>query len=75
MSVTTAVEAMAYPIGFDISQSSDIVQAELFTGLAEGFRQIGSIDRDRQFSYLHHRLDVRTRQFLVELGKTMEEPE
>jgi hypothetical protein len=69
VSVTTAIDKMAEPIGFDIAQGTDETQAALLNGLARGFRHAmpqGSA-REMQICYLTALLSSEARQFLVDL--------
>jgi hypothetical protein len=52
VSVTTSIEALAEPIGYDIAQSTDRVQADLLNGLGRGFAQMHTRDAETQMAYL-----------------------
>lgn len=52
MSVITAVEQMAEPIGFDIAQSNNEVQAAFFNGFGRGMYYPNLDHMDMQICYL-----------------------
>jgi hypothetical protein len=69
MSVTTAIDKMAEPIGFDIAHSTDLTQAALLNGLARGFRlAMSDTDRGKQMCYLTALLTPQARVFLIEVA-------
>jgi len=73
MSVTTAIEQMAGPIGFDIAQGTDQTQAALINGLARGFNHtMKGHARDMQICYLTALLTPEAKQFLADLSAMCE---
>jgi hypothetical protein len=72
VSVLTAVEQMAEPVGFDIAHSTDEVQAALLNGLARGLAQLGRRDRDVQLSYITGRLTPAARKLVTDLAAFVE---
>lgn len=67
MSVLTAAEQMAEPIGFDIARSNDQVQAALLNGLARGMRPMQRIDREMQLAYMTKHLTPDAKALLRDL--------
>lgn len=72
MSVTTAVDAMAGPIGFDIAQSTDRAQADLLNGLARGLAQMNGRAREMQLAYVAPLLTQETRELVHALAGMIE---
>lgn len=74
MSVTTAIDKMAGPIGFDIAHSDDTTQAALINGLARGFNHSmpNGMEREKQISYLTALLTPEAQQFLADLAAMCE---
>lgn len=64
MSVKTAIENLAEPIGFDISQSDDKVQADLFNGLGRGFKTYNETNLHTQICCFSQKLTPEAREFV-----------
>lgn len=72
MSVTTSIEALAEPIGYDIAQSTDRVQADLLNGLGRGFAQMHTREAETQMAYLAPLLTPEARGMLLALAAVLE---
>ena len=67
--IKTSIEQLAEPIGFDISNSDDIVQANLFNGLGRGFKLYSDQNFHMQLSYLSNRLNNDAEKLILELAE------
>ena len=51
--IKSSIEKLANPIGYDIGNSDNVVQADLLNGLAKGLRTIApDSDYDKQLCYV-----------------------
>jgi hypothetical protein len=70
MSTTTAIDAMANQIGFDIALSTDQAQADLLNGLARGFKSMERTgNAGMQLHYAASKFTPEALAFLEELGE------
>jgi len=60
---------LAEPIGFDISNSYDKIQADLFNGLGRGFNTYKEDNLDMQLCYISQKLDKRAEDFILKLSE------
>lgn len=67
--IKTSIEQLAEPIGFDISNSDDIVQANLLNGLGRGFKLYSDQNFHMQLSYLSSRLNNDAEKLILELAE------
>jgi hypothetical protein len=67
--IKTSVEQLAEPIGFDIANSDDTVQADLLNGLARGFKLHSEIELSRQLNYVVNGLTEDAEKFILELAE------
>ena len=67
--ITTSVEQLAKPIGFDIAMSSDIAQSDLLNGLGEGFKLIGKDNLERQLVYISQKTTKDADNFILSLAE------
>jgi hypothetical protein len=65
--IKTALEKVAEDYGFDISQSDDIVQANLLNGLGKGFATYNDRELGMQMCYVEQKLTPQAKKFLKEL--------
>ena len=74
MSITTAIEKMADPIGYDIAHGTDQTQASLLNGLARGFFQTmpNSHERGTQMCYVMPYLTIQAKAMLSEFAAFVE---
>ena len=75
MSITTSVEKMADPIGFDIAHGTDQTQAQLLNGLARGFFQTMPNEHERgtQMCYVMPYLTLQAKAMLREFAAFVED--
>lgn len=71
MSVQTAVEQLAFPIGREIGASTDKVQADLLNGFAEMLESsCGNQSAiDRQLCFIHDKLNRNARRVIKQLSE------
>lgn len=67
--IKTSIELLAEPIGFDIANSDDQVQANLFNGLGRGFKTYNESNYNMQICYFSQKLNKDTQQFILDLAK------
>ena len=67
--IKTSIEQMAEPIGFDIANSDDQVQANLINGLAKGFKTYNEHAYNMQLSYLTDKLNKDSEKLILELAE------
>ena len=67
--ITTSVEQLAKPIGFDIAMSSDIAQSDLLNGLGEGFKLIGKDNLEMQLVYVSRKTTEDADNFILSLAE------
>lgn len=67
--IKTSIEQLAEPIGFDIANSDDIVQSELFKGMGRAFNTYPDDRLDMQLCYVSQKLDKRTEDFILKLAE------
>lgn len=60
---------MAEPIGFDIANSTDEVQANLLNGLGNGFKLFSDENFHMQLSYTSTRLNKPAEKLILELAE------
>ena len=65
--IKTSLELLAEPIGFDIANSDDQVQANLLNGLGRGFKTYNDSNFNMQLCYVSQKLNKETEKFLIEL--------
>lgn len=65
--IKTSLELLAEPIGFDIANSDDQVQANLLNGLGRGFKTYNDSNLNMQLCYVSQKLNKETEKFLIEL--------
>lgn len=67
--IISSIEKIAEDIGFDISNSNDKVQADLFNGLGKGFRLYSERKLHMQLSYLSNNLNSDAEKLILELSE------
>lgn len=67
--IKTSIEQLAEPIGFDISNSDDIVQSNLLNGMGRGFNTYPDDRLDMQLCYISQKLDKRTEDYILKLAE------
>lgn len=67
--IKTSIELLAEPIGFDIANSDDQVQANLFNGLGRGFKTYNESDYNIQICYFSQKLNKDAEQFVIDLAE------
>ena len=66
--IKTSIELLAEPIGFDIANSDDQVQANLFNGLGRGFKTYNESNYNMQICYFSGKLNKDAQQFVLDLA-------
>ena len=67
--ITTSIEQLAKPIGFDIAMSSDIAQSDLLNGLGEGFKIMGKDRTQTQLCYVSQKTTKEAEDFILSLAE------
>ena len=76
MSILTASEQMARPIGEELGASNDVAQAALLNGFCEMLnRTCGPVGRDTQIAFFTSKLSPTTRRVLVTIAAFCEDEE
>jgi hypothetical protein len=65
--IQTSVEKLAEPIGFDIGNSTDVVQADLLNGFCSALSSLNSNDKSMQLCYIARHLSTKSKNTLKEL--------
>lgn len=65
--IKTSIEQLAEPIGFDIANSDDIVQANLFNGLGRGFKTYNDQNYNMQLCYMVRKLNPEAQKLILDL--------
>lgn len=67
--IKTSIEELADPIGFDIGNSDNVVQANLLNGFCRGLHNsmLNKSDRETQYSYIVDKLDTKAMSVLSEI--------
>ena len=65
--ITTSVEKLADPIGFDIANSSDTVQCNLINGLSRGFATFREENYNMQLAYIVEGLSKQSEKLIIDL--------
>lgn len=73
MNITTSIEKLANDIGFDIANSTDVVQADLLNGLGRGFNGWTESNLDMQLCYLSQHLTPEAKKFIKLLNEYISE--
>lgn len=73
MSIKTSIEVLAEPIGFDIANSDDRVQADLLNGLGRGFKLYGEQNLHTQVCYIAQHLTEDAKKLIRILNEYVEE--
>lgn len=68
MRITTSIEKLANDIGFDVANSTDVVQADLLNGLGRGFHGWAEANMDMQLCYLTQHLTPEAKKFIKMLN-------
>lgn len=67
--ILSSIEKIAEDIGFDISNSNDKIQADLFNGLGKGFRLYSESNFHMQLCYLSNHLNSDAEKLILELSE------
>jgi hypothetical protein len=67
--IKSSIEQLAEPIGFDIANSDDNVQANLINGLGRGFKLYNDQNFNMQLCYLSNKLNKDAEKFILELAE------
>lgn len=67
--IKTSIELLAEPIGFDIANSDDQVQANLFNGLGRGFKTYNDSAYNTQICYFSQKLNKDAQKFVLDLAE------
>jgi hypothetical protein len=67
--VKTSIAQLAEPIGFDIANSDDTVQADLINGLGRGFKLYNDQNFNIQLSYVCGKINKDGEKFILELAE------
>lgn len=67
--IKTSVELLAEPIGFDIANSDDIVQSNLFNGLGRGFKTLKDEAYNMQICYLSEKLNKDSEKLILDIAE------
>jgi len=67
--IKTSIEQLAEPIGFDIANSDDNVQADLINGLGRGFNLYSDQNFHTQLSYVVCKINKDGEKFILELAE------
>lgn len=65
--IKSSIEKLADPIGFDISNSDDVVQAALLNGMGRGFATYNDQQMDMQMCYIADKLTPQAKKFIKAL--------
>lgn len=67
--IKTSIELISETIGFDIANSDDHVQANLFNGLGRGFKTYSEHNFHNQLCYVSQKLNKDAEKFILELAE------
>lgn len=67
--IKSSIELIAENIGFDISNSDDVTQANLLNGLGRGFKTYNDSNFDMQICYISSKLTNPTEKFILALAE------
>ena len=67
--IKTSIELLAEPIGFDISNSDDIVQSNLINWLARGFKTYKDDAYNMQLCYLSEKLNKDADKLILDIAE------
>lgn len=67
--IKTSIEQLAEPIGFDIANSDDQVQANLFNGLGRGFKTYNDSNYNMQLCYLTGKLNKDAQRVILDIAE------
>jgi hypothetical protein len=67
--IKTSIEQLAEPIGFDIANSDDQIQANLINGLGRGFKLYNEQNFNTQLCYISGKINKDGEKFILELAE------
>jgi hypothetical protein len=67
--IKTSIENLAEPIGFDIGNSDDIVQSNLFNGIGRAFKSYNKDALSMQLCYISQKLKPETCEYITGLAE------
>ena len=67
--IKTSIELLAEPIGFDISNSDNIVQSNLINGLARGFKTYDEDSYNMQLCYFAEKLNKDAEKLIIDIAE------
>jgi len=67
--IKSSIELLAEPIGFDIANSNDITQSNLFNGLGRGFNTYNKENFDMQLCYVSQKIDKKAEKVILALAE------
>lgn len=67
--IKSSIELIAENIGFDIAHSDDHTQANLFNGLAKGFKTYNNHELGTQLAYISDKLSKDAEKLIIELAE------